>query len=80
MRVFTFAATSEEAPARAIARIYLGKVGKQHDWHPVLFNGPTEEDVRRQAEEWWERETTKADKRKGPRKAMAAAEDIGDVL
>lgn len=80
MKVFTYATTDPDAPAAAMARIYLGKIGKVHDWHPVIFHGSTEEGVRRQAEEWWGAEVAKVDKRTLPRGPKTVAEEIGDVL
>ena len=82
MKVYTYAATDSEAPAGAIARIWLGP-GKKQGWHPVIFSADTTEAAQANAEAWWQAEIEKADKRRGPRKpkvSPAPAADVGDVI
>lgn len=79
MKIFTFTATDPEAPVGAIARIHLGK---KEGWHPVIFSSDTAEAAQANAEAWWETESAKVDKRRGPRrtKEQPQAADPGDVI
>lgn len=54
MKVFVYTAADADAPARAIARIWLG-----HEWHPVIFAAKDEETARSAATEWWDAEVAK---------------------
>jgi hypothetical protein len=66
MKIFTFSTSDPDAPAngRAIARILAPMVGRGGgtvvEWHPVIFTGATEEEVRALAEGWWYAEVAKA--------------------
>lgn len=82
MKIYTYAAVDPDAPAVAIARIWLGP--KKSDWHPVIFTAENTGLAFAQAMTWWENESAKADKRRGPRKPKPQTQqpdaEVGDVI
>jgi hypothetical protein len=80
MEVFTYISSDAPDGQQAIARIRCtvpGKVGKRNalveGWHPVIFHGPTEADVRDRAESWWAAEVAKEANRQAARAKAAAS-------
>lgn len=55
MRIFTFNADAPDSPDKVMARIH-----NEGGWHPVIFTGPTREEARKRAHDWWNEEVAKA--------------------
>lgn len=84
MKVFTWASSDPDLKPtqRAVARI-------QHDgeWMLPIFYGPSEDEVRAQAETWWEAElarytsaTEGRQKRAQALRKKPASDDVGIIL